>query len=291
MKKKKEAALKKTTVSSHDPLQKKINEDYDIAYDFATKAYKKFREVVKSIVLFGSVAKASIKPTSDIDIIIIVDDATINWDDELIAWYREELGKLISAQKYAKELHINTVTLSTFWEELREGEPLVINILRYGQTLIDFGGFFDPLRVLLAKGRIKPSPEAIFVTMERALAHSIRANNNILSSVEGFYWAMVDSSHAALMAERVVPPSPEHVADLLTDVFVKTKRLDAKYVVWYTEVRHVAKEITYGNIKHLKGDAITELQDKSEKFVNVLRDLTKTLIKDERIVRPVMKTV
>ncbi len=274
-----------------DPLQKKLHEDYDIAYDFATKAYKKFREVVKSIVLFGSVAKATIKPNSDIDIVIIVDDATINWDDELIAWYREELGKLIAAQKYSKELHVNTITLSTFWEELREGEPLIINILRYGQTLIDFGGFFDPLRVLLAKGRIRPSPEAIFVTMERAEGHNIRANNSLLASVEGFYWAMVDASHAALMAERIVPPSPEHLSDLLTDVFVKTKRLDAKYVEWYTEVRRLAKEITYGNIKHVKGDVITELQDKSERFVNVLRDLTKMLIKDEKIVRPVMKNI
>ncbi len=282
--------MKKKEMGKKEISAKKLSEDYDIAYDFATKVYKKFQEVIKSIVLFGSIAKGTAKPKSDIDIIIIIDDATINWDEELIAWYREELGKITSAQKYAKELHVNTVTLTAFWEELREGEPIVINILRYGQVLIDFGGFFDPLRVLLAKGRIRPSPEAVFVTMERALSHGMKANNNILASVEGFYWAMVDAGHAALMAERIVPPSPEHLADLLTDVFVKSKRLEKKFVEWYEEVRILAKEISYGNVRHVRGETISELQEKSDRFVRVLSDITKLLIKEEKIIRPEYKS-
>src|SRR3989344_6366388 len=34
-----------------------LEKDYSIAYDFATSAYKKFQQIIKSIVLFGSVAK------------------------------------------------------------------------------------------------------------------------------------------------------------------------------------------------------------------------------------------
>src|SRR3989344_6976040 len=96
--------------------EKILENDYDIAYDFAVKAYNKFQDVIKSIALFGSVAKKTPYKKSDIDIIIIVDDCTILWDEELIAWYREELARLIAQQKYKKELHINTVTLSTFWK-------------------------------------------------------------------------------------------------------------------------------------------------------------------------------
>src|SRR3989339_1263766 len=198
----------------------KLITDYQIAYDFAAKCYKKFRDVIKAIALFGSVPKKEATEKSDIDMIIIIDDCTINWDDELIAWYREELAKLLIAQNYKKEIHINTVTLTAFWDEVRAGEPLVINVLRYGEPLIDLGGFFDPLKVLLAKGKIRPSPEAIFTTMQRSGQHLIRANSNILNSIEGFYWAMVDASHAALMAINVIPPSPEHIADLLNETFV-----------------------------------------------------------------------
>src|SRR3989344_7022365 len=127
-------------------VQKKLVSDKDIALDFASKTYQKFRDVVKAIVMFGSAVKQKAKEKSDIDIVIIIDDCTVNWDEELIAWYREELAKIIAAQKYPKELHVNTVTLTAFWEELRAGEPLIINILRYGEPLIDVGGFFDPLK-------------------------------------------------------------------------------------------------------------------------------------------------
>src|SRR3989344_2961784 len=211
----------------------KLESDKDIALDFAGKVYQKFRDVVKAIAMFGSVPKNEAVPKSDVDIVIIIDDCTVNWDEELIAWYREELAKLMAAHKYKKELHVNTVTLTAFWEEVRAGEPLVINVLRYGEPLIDIGGFFDPLKVLLAKGKIRPSPEAIFTTMERSGQHLIRANSNILNSIEGFYWAMVDASHAALMATNVIPPSPEHIAEMLNETFVKEDTLDKKFVEWY----------------------------------------------------------
>ena len=113
-------------------LPKNPNEEFNIAHDFAIKTYTKFQEAIKSIVLFGSAAKLETTKGSDIDILIIIDDCSIQWDEELIAWYREELRKLLEKQTYAERIHINSVTLSTFWEDVKEGEPAAINILRYG---------------------------------------------------------------------------------------------------------------------------------------------------------------
>src|SRR3989338_11230836 len=127
----------------------KLVDEFDIAYDFAIKVYGKFNKIVKSVILFGSTAKRIAKATSDIDIIIITDDCTIQWDEELIAWYREELGKIIQTNPYKKSLHINTVRLTTWWQDLIKGDPVVINVIRYGQALVDFGGFFNPLKILL----------------------------------------------------------------------------------------------------------------------------------------------
>jgi tRNA nucleotidyltransferase (CCA-adding enzyme) len=67
----------------------KIKKETDIAMDFATKIYERFDKIIKSVVLFGSTAKGTNGPSSDIDIVIILDDVSINWDQELIAWYRE----------------------------------------------------------------------------------------------------------------------------------------------------------------------------------------------------------
>jgi len=283
--------MKKVVRKNIDLKPSSLESSHDIAFDFATKVYKKFRDVIKAIAVFGSVPKAQTNPKSDIDMIIIIDDCTINWDDELIAWYREELAKLLIAQNYKKEIHINTVTLTAFWDEVRAGEPLVINVIRYGEPIIDLGGFFDPLKVLLARGKIRPSPEAVYTTMERSLKHLARANGSILGSVEGFYWAMVDSSHAALMAYKIVPPSPENVPELLKTNFVDKKILSKEYLQWFEDVRKKAKAILYGETTRLSGKELDELQHKAEDFVNKLNELTKFFIKDEKIIRTDYKEI
>src|SRR3990167_6658285 len=187
-----------------------LKKETDIAMDFALNTYKVFDKIVKSIVLFGSTAKQTAVTGSDIDIIIIIDDVSINWDQELIAWYREELEKLIKANPYQNALHINTVKLSTWWEDLMRGDPVVVNILRYGEHMVDLAGFFEPLKFLLIKGKIKSTPEAIYSCLKRAPTHIVRSKASQLNSIEGLYWSMVDSSHAALIAAGISPPSPEH---------------------------------------------------------------------------------
>tara|TARA_B100001971_G_C18197420_1_gene542378 strand:- start:418 stop:1188 length:771 start_codon:yes stop_codon:yes gene_type:complete len=250
---------------------------YDIAYDFATKAYKKFQRVIKSIVLFGSTAKHLAEEKSDIDIIIIVDDCSIQWDQELTAWYRQEMGTLIASLKYSKKLHVNTVTLSAFWNQMITGEPVVINVIRYGIPLIDFGGFFNPLKVLLSKGRIRPTPEAIYNALRRAPMHLSRAKFSILASIEAVYWAMVDSSHAALMAANVAPPSPEQIDIMLKEHFVKKGLLKQKYVDWYKELYALAHYVSHGEVADLKGKEIQDFRDKADKFVGEMASLVKKL--------------
>jgi len=277
--------IKKKGMIKKKIIKKKFSTDYDIAYDFSVKSYKLFKEAIKSIIFFGSAAKGKSVKGSDVDIIIILDDCSISWDPELIAWYREELRKLIEKQKYANKLHINTITLSTFWEEVMVGDPATINIIRYGQTLIDFGGFFDPLKVLLAKGKIRPTPEAIFTVLRRSPLHISRAKFNIIGSIENLYWAMVDSAHAALMAKGEVPPSPEHVGRMLSKIFVSKKRLDKKYVQWYEDIYNLAHDVAHGNIKHLDGKDIDIHMSRTIEFERVMRNITSDLISDEKIIK------
>jgi len=224
----------------------------EIAADFAMKVYENFDQMIKSVVLFGSSAKKVSTPESDIDIIIIIDDVAVRWDAELIAWYREELGKLIKANPYRKSLHINSVKLSTWWEDMMRGDPVVINVLRYGDALIDFGGFFNPLKVLLKEGKIRSTPESIYTLLQRAPGHLTRARQSMLGAVDGIYWTMVDSAHAALIAANVMPSSPETIPDVLTETFVKRKMLNKKYVSYYSEIHGIAKEIVHGKESMIK---------------------------------------
>jgi len=255
-----------------------LKTESEIAMDFATKAYKKFSRMIKSVVLFGSAVKQQSVAESDIDIIIIIDDVAVKWDGELIAWYREELEKILRANPYNKKIHINTIKLSTWWDDLIRGDPVVINVIRYGESIIDFGGFFEPLKYLLILGKIKSTPEAIYSALERAPQHLNRSKVAELNVIEGFYWAMVDSAHAALIAANISPPSPEHIPVDLKETFVNSGKLNIKYVIWYRDLHILHKDISHGKITDLRGVNIDEWKQRTEDFIQKMAELVKQLI-------------
>ena len=269
---------KKVKINKKNVPTLQLKKETEIAMDFATKAYQKFNKIVKSIILFGSVAKQQTSNGSDIDIIIVIDDASIKWDMELIAWYREELDKILKSNPYNKNIHINTVKLTTFWEDLMRGDPVIINVLRYGEELIDFAGFFTPLKSLLISGKIRSTPEAIYNSLQRAPVHILRSKVAELNAIEGLYWAMVDSSHAALIAAKILPPSPEHIGEYLTEHFVNKGMLNVKYIKWYKDLIYIHKQISHGKIKELKGVEVDIWQERTEEFFKVMTQLVDKLI-------------
>jgi len=264
---------KKIFIGKKDYPTLQLKLESEIAMDFATKAYEKFNKIIKSIVLFGSSIKQEAVAGSDIDIIIVIDDVAIIWDQELIAWYREELDRLLRRNPYEKSLHINTIKLSLWWEDLMRGDPVMLNILRYGEAMIDFAGFFEPLKFLLLSGKIKSTPESIYNCLERAPTHFLRSKAAELNSIEGLYWAMVDSSHAALIAAGIPPASPEHISSDLKEIFVSKGMLKVKYVIWYRDLLMLHRKIVHGEITDLKGVEIDMWQEKTREFMNVMADL------------------
>jgi predicted nucleotidyltransferase/uncharacterized protein (UPF0332 family) len=258
-----------------------LRTESEIASDFAARIYKKFNRILKSVVLFGSTAKQSAVAGSDVDIIIIIDDVSIKWDQELIAWYRQELDKTLSSTPYQKNLHINTITLSTWWEDLMKGSPVVMNIVRYGQSLIDFAGFFEPIKYLLLNGKIRPTPEAIHNCLERAPIHLVRSRQQELGTIENLYWAMVDSAHAALMAEGISPPSPEHIGVDLKEIFVNSGRLKMNYVLWFRDLLLLHKKIVHGEVRDLKGVEIDSWQSRTQDFINTMTKLVKETLESK----------
>ena len=255
-----------------------LKTEWDIAMDFAQKVYQKFDKLVKSIVLFGSAVKHTDVVGSDIDVIIIVDDASVMFDEKLILWYREELADIVRQNPYKQELHINTIKLTTWWQDLSRGDPVVINIIRYGEVLIDFGGFFNPLKILLQDGKIKATPESIYTCLNRVPFHITRSKQSEISSVEGCYWAMVDSAQALLMAINLLPPSPEHIALLLKENFVDKGLLKIKYVVDFRDLYDLHRRVMHGEIKDIDGKIIDSWQNKAQEFFDITLRLIKEII-------------
>ena len=260
-------AKKRFKEKKSEPKTLSLANDRDVAYDFAKKVYTKLGKVIKSIVLFGSAAKGSSEQKSDIDIVVIIDDATILWDQELIAWYREEIGKIINANPYSKPLHINTVRLTTWWSEMMRGEPVVINIIRWGDPLIDFGGFFAPLKALLAQGKIKSTPEMIFITLGRGPGHLGRCKASLFNAIEALYWTFVDTSHAVLIAAKHSPPSPEHIAQAMQELLVNKKIFPQKYVEWYKGIYSLMHGMLHQKVTDVKGAEVDMWRARADEYL------------------------
>ena len=282
---KKRTSKKKTAKLSESKLRK-ITPDREkkLAMDLASKVHRKFDKMIKASILFGSQAKNESSSESDIDLIFVIDDASINWDLELVSWYREELAKIVSTEENAEEFHINTIKLTTWWHDLLFGDPVIINILRYGEALIDSGGFFVPLKALLLQGKIRSTPEAVYAALQRTPGHLARSRAAEMSAIEGVYWAMVDSSQAALMTAGKMPPSPEHIPQLLKQTFVDIGMLKMDAVTALRDLYALHKSISHRELGDIKGVEIDKWQETAEKFtsdmVKIIDELLEKEIKD-----------
>ena len=270
------------SISSTQNNYSKFQTDKDVAMDFATKVHRLFDHLIKATVLFGSTTSGEQKPGSDIDVIIIIDDAAINWDIELTSWYREELAKLIAAQNYGRDLHINTIRLTTWWRDLLHGDPVVLNIIRQGQVLVDIGGFFNPIKALMIQGKIHSTPEAVYAALQRSPQHLTRSKMAVLGSIEGVYWCMVEAAQAALITLGKLPPSPEHVVKMLHESFVETGILKSDFVKWYRDIYVLHKQISHGEIRHVKASEIEAWQVRAEEFMKKMVDIIDKLIESKK---------
>ncbi len=257
---------------THKEKEEMIGEAYKVSYNFSKKVFDMFPGIIKSIVLFGSIPKATPKEKSDFDILIITDDTAIAPTRKFIDWYNLELAKLV--RKSDSRLHVSTVTLTTFWENILHGEPVAINVLRTGIPLIDTG-YFEPLQFLLSAGRIRPSREAIHNAMARVPGHLTRANARILAGVVDLYWAMIDAAQGALMKYEVVPPSPEHIEEMVKETFVNKKLLNKKYIGYYREVWKTSKAIIHGEIIKGSGVDFDRYRKMAEEFQEKMNKLIK----------------
>ncbi len=257
---------------SEEEKKKFIGEAYDSAYKFAKKIFDEFPGLIKSVVLFGSVYKQTVKKGSDIDVLVIFDDTKVKPMRRFIDFYNLKILSLIN--EIDTRLHVNTVTLTTFWENVKAGEPVAINVLRNGIALIDTG-YFEPLQILLREGRIRPTPEAIYNCLTRVPGHLTRANSRLLATVIDLYWVALDSAHAALMAYDVVPPSPEKVYDLLMKTFVEKKLLKRKYAEFYREIWSTAKAIIHGELLKISGVDLDRYREMAEDFGGKMKELVK----------------
>ena len=249
-------------------LQRYNTEKYDLALQFSKEIYKEFGKFLKAVVLFGSTVRQREKSEGDIDILLIVDDVEIQLTPELIDTYRIITEKTI--RKVSTRLHVISLKFTTFWEYMKAGDPVAVNILRDGVAIID-SGFFTPMQMLLWQGRVRPSPEAIQSYFVKAPATLQNSKWHILQATVDLYWAVVDSAHAGLMHMNEVPPSPAHVADLMEQIMVPKNIATKRDVEVMRQFYKIYKMIETREIREIKGEQYEKYFKEAYDFVEKMK--------------------
>ncbi len=259
-------------------IQKKLEEnvfrypsdDVRIVQQFAEDLQAELKDFLMGVVIFGSSARKETSEKSDIDVLVIGDDASYQMTEALIEAYKIIVENLIV--KTSLKLHVTSMTYSSFWENVKAGDPVVVNILRDGVAVIDTG-FFKPLQWLLRTGKIRPSEESVWRYYGRAPLTLLNSRWHLLQATLDLYWSVIDAAHAALMRHNEVPPTPEHVADLLDKVYVKRKLLEPHYVETMRRFYRLNKMITHREIRDVRGEEYEKYHREAEEFVVRMKKL------------------
>lgn len=254
----------------NENIHKYPSEDLAIARKFGEKLHRELQDFIMGVVVFGSTVRREATEKSDIDVLVVTNDTAFIITEALVEGYRIIVEKVMT--ETSPKLHINSMTFTSFWEAAKAGDPVVVNILRDGVALLD-SGFFDPLQRLLKTGRIRPSEESVWHYFGRAPKTLLNSRWHILQATLDLYWAVIDAAHAALMRKNEIPPTPEHVADMLERIFVKHKLLEAKYVETMRRFYRLSKMITYREIKEISGPEFERHYREADEFVRRMKRL------------------
>lgn len=244
--------------------------DLELTKEFSNDLKKELHNLLKAVVLFGSAARGAKQEGSDIDVLIILNDLDIVMSKEVLAGLRVLIEN--TAAKTSEKFHLTLMHLSEFWDYSRQGDPIIVNILRDGMPVYD-SGFFTPMQTLLYEGKIRPSKEAVWVYYLRAPKTIKSAQTHLLSAIVDCYWAVIDSAHAALMHKGVIPGAPHLVADLLESHFVEKNTLDKKYVKSIRKFYKLAKDVGHHQLTKISGKDIDELIREADDFVKAMKNI------------------
>src|SRR5438309_885764 len=137
--------MKEKEKSKVEPKETK-EKRFLIVEKFAKQVLKKYGKYIKAIVMMGSVAREEFRPTSDIDVFVVIDDTafkiTPEFHDKFDADLESIAEKIPDSQITVKDpetqkeekiplLSIQpSYTLSEFTDYARVGHPIIYNFIK-----------------------------------------------------------------------------------------------------------------------------------------------------------------
>jgi len=266
MKKKKKKKEKPKTKTQIEKDVKKLK----------AKILAKYGDIVKCVIMMGSVARGEFKSKSDVDVFIVIDDTV----KSITSGEKNEIDDTLEkmASGINKDISIQpSYTLTEFWDYARVCHPIIYNFIKEGKAVYD-AGFFMPIKRLLDMGKIPATREAIESYMEGAPKKLMRAKTvKLLMLAEDCYYAMLNTAQAVLMFMGLEPPVPNKAYDEVKKYLVDPGILEQQYADWLKEIIAIRKKIEHKELMDVTGAFVDEWIDKADKFIEKMFQLLSVL--------------
>ena len=238
---------------------------------FTNEARKQYGDLIKSVLIFGSIVRGDAIRTSDADVWVILDDTATKGSEDL----EKVQSHLYLIAHELKDVHVQTTPLTEFWHWIKTGSPELVNFLRYGLAIYD-SGFIKPVQRMLNMGLLPPSEETISL---RARASEIRyrkVKSDMKSAIFELRYCASDIIQAAVMHHYKEQPDLKGIPKFL-ERFVAEKKLEKVWVKKFEDMNKMWKDIDHKIVK----DVDPEYLDKALKLSQEIIDRFKKLIPKE----------
>ena len=246
----------------------------ETARRFAERVREAFPSSVHAVVLYGSVARGTAGPGSDIDVLVLTSDGSPG---------RNELVNISESLDFENKYRTFLIAMPFTpdkLEELERGQfPIADAIIREGLVLYD-DGTFERIRTK-AGGSMTLEPSSEYVQTRLQLADDMLAdarllftNSRLKSAADRAYYGMFHAAQAALGSQGVkAARSHRGLRSQFSEHLVATGILEKEYSKDLTFAHERRQESTYEAYGAIGDSDVAELIAKAEKFVSRIRRL------------------
>jgi len=253
----------------------------------ASKILEDYDGLIKAIWIYGSaVRKGEFKPTSDIDMMILLDDITQKVTSAKLEEVDDVASEVSKAIKKETKVNIHVQPpkrLSDWWDMLRGGEPFAFTSMRDAIPVYDPSGYIEPLQRLLRSGQMHGTWERAQMLLDRAPYRLESAKKIFMEEITSdLLLAMVESGQAVLMFSGAAPATAPTMGVELRRHFVKEKLLEGGYVEMYEDFYDLTKKLEHGEMTKLSGKEMDKWIKRVKSFIIRLQELFDLLEKTKK---------
>lgn len=256
--------LKKEDMDAKKPITK---DNFPQVISFANYIRKKYGDLVKCVLIFGSAAKGQMKKGSDIDTWVILDDTATKSSDDL---EKIKVQLQLSSSQF-KDIHVQATNLTDFWQWIKMGSPELFNYLRAGLVIYDTG-FIKPVQRMLKAGLLPPSDETVEIKLKSAQAHIKKIELTFRAMVFDLRYAATDACQCVAMYYYKETPDQKKIPDIL-EKLVKEKKLEPEYIDKFKELDKMWKDIDHKIVENVTPDYLKKAMELSSEIIEKMKGL------------------